>query len=106
MAARVAALREDYAHFVADPLALVRCLQPLKPLLGQAVLDEWEALAAAGAVDQLFEQLMVQHYDPCYRRALRPHRQPQPLPLADLQEPTLARAARQLRELAEPAGAA
>ena len=106
MAARVAALREDYAHFVADPLALVRCLQPLKPLLGQAVLDEWEALAAAGAVDQLFEQLMLQHYDPCYRRALRPHRQPQPLPLADLQEPTLARAARQLRELAEPAGAA
>ena len=101
--ARVLACREDYAHFVTDPAALVALLRPLKPLLGGAVLQEWAELAAASAVDALFAQLMLKHYDPCYRRSMRPTRRPQPLALADLSPASLHQAARQLMRAAPPA---
>lgn len=107
LAARVQACLEDYAHLAQAPLELVRLLQPLKPLVGGAVLAEWQRLAEAGDAAALFERVMGQHYDPCYRRSLRPQRQPQPLPLADLQPATLAQVAAALcRATAEPAGAA
>ena len=100
--ARVLACREDYAHFVADPQALVRLMQPIKPLVGGAVLQEWAELAAAAQVDELFAQLMLRHYDPCYRRSMRPTRHPQPLSLADLSPASLRQAARQLASAAPP----
>jgi tRNA 2-selenouridine synthase len=68
MHARVKLLQEDYAHYVADPVALVAQLAPLKPLVGGATLERWGELAQAGQVDTLFEALMVDHYDPCYLR--------------------------------------
>lgn len=104
--ARVQACLEDYAHLAQAPLELVRLLQPIKPLVGGAVLAEWQQLAEAGQAAALFESVMLKHYDPCYRRSLRVQRQPQPLPLADLQAPTLARAAADLLAKAGPAGAA
>ncbi len=104
--ARVQACLEDYAHLAQAPLELVRLLQPIKPLVGGAALAEWQRLAEAGQAAALFESVMLQHYDPCYRRSLRPQRQPQPLPLADLQAPTLAQVALDLRARAEPADAA
>lgn len=107
LAARVQACLEDYAHLAQAPQELVRRLQPLKPLVGGAVLAEWQQLAEAGQAAALFESVMLKHYDPCYRRSLRPQRQPQPWPLADLQAPTLAQAAAALcRATAGPAGAA
>ena len=69
MAERVRLCREDYAHFAADPRAMVARLQPLKPLVGGAELAHWQALADAGRVDELFERLMTQHYDPAYSRS-------------------------------------
>jgi tRNA 2-selenouridine synthase len=69
MAERVRLCREDYAHFAADPLSMVARLLPLKPLVGGEELASWHALAAAGRVDELFERLMVQHYDPAYARS-------------------------------------
>lgn len=98
MASRVQICREDYAHFAADPSAMVAKLQPLKPLVGGETLRQWDALASQGAVDALFEALMVQHYDPCYRRWLQPGRPMQPLDLPDLQPATLQQAARQLMQ--------
>ena len=46
MAARVAALREDYAHFVADPLALVRCPEGIS---GQCFFQKhaWQGISRA-----------------------------------------------------------
>jgi tRNA 2-selenouridine synthase len=97
LAARVAHIKSDYAHFVADPLALVEKLQPLKPLRGAMLLDQWKAQAEARDVDALFASLMVDHYDPLYTKAIdqnfphltRAHR----VPLERIDASTLDRAA-------------
>ncbi|MGL4233919.1 MAG: tRNA 2-selenouridine(34) synthase MnmH, partial [Casimicrobium sp.] len=70
IAARVAHIRNDYAHFVNDPLALVEKLQPLKALRGAKLLDQWRAQAEARDIDGLFASLMVDHYDPLYTSAI------------------------------------
>lgn len=69
MEQRVQMWREDYAHFEADPESLVAKLQFLRPLIGNAELGEWEALAAKRAIPELFERLMRSHYDIAYRRS-------------------------------------
>ncbi|MCO5123251.1 MAG: tRNA 2-selenouridine(34) synthase MnmH [Rhizobacter sp.] len=71
MAERVKLWREDYPHFALDPQDMVRKLEPLKPLVGKEVLARWAALATEGRVDELFESVMVEHYDPCYQRSTR-----------------------------------
>jgi tRNA 2-selenouridine synthase len=71
MAERVRLWREDYPHFAADPQAMVRKLEPLKPLVGKDALAHWSLLAAEGRIDELFESVMTQHYDPCYARSTR-----------------------------------
>ena len=68
---RVRLWREDYPHFAADPMGMVSKLTPLKPLVGGSTLEEWEALAATGRIDELFESVMVRHYDICYERSTR-----------------------------------
>ncbi len=67
---RVAHIRNDYAHFVANPTALVEKLEPLKPLRGAKLLDQWQAYAEAKDVDALFASLMIDHYDPLYTSAI------------------------------------
>src|SRR5471032_2139903 len=69
MAERVRLCREDYAHFAVDTRAMVAKLQSLKPLVGGDELAHWQALADAGRVDELFERLISQHYDPAYSRS-------------------------------------
>ena len=71
MAERVRLWREDYPHFAADPQAMVRKLEPLKPLVGKETLAHWLDLATEGKVDELFESVMTRHYDPCYARSTR-----------------------------------
>lgn len=73
MAERVRLWREDYRHFADDPAAMVRMLEPLKPLVGGDELNAWHALAASSHVDELFERVMVNHYDPAYRRSSSRH---------------------------------
>jgi tRNA 2-selenouridine synthase len=48
---------------------MVAKLEPLKPLVGGETLAHWHELARAGRVDELFESVMVGHYDPCYARS-------------------------------------
>ncbi len=71
MPERVKLWREDYPHFAADPVAMVDKLEPLKPLVGKDALAQWRSLATAGEIDQLFESVMLQHYDPCYVHSTR-----------------------------------
>jgi tRNA 2-selenouridine synthase len=71
LAARVAHIRNDYAHFVNNPLALVEKLQPLKPLRGAKLLDQWKLQAETKDIDALFASLMIDHYDPLYTSAIR-----------------------------------
>lgn len=71
MAARILAWREDFAHFAADPVSMVRMLEPLMPLIGKDELAAWHLLAVEQKVDALFERVMVKHYDPCYARSIK-----------------------------------
>jgi tRNA 2-selenouridine synthase len=73
LAQRVALLRGEYGHFVADTDRLRERLQPLTPLHGKATLAHWTALAAAGEWDTLVGELLEQHYDPTYARSLGRH---------------------------------
>ena len=104
MAERVKLWREDYPHFMRDPQAMVRKLEPLKPLVGKEALAYWMKLATEGQIDELFESVMVRHYDPCYARSTRRNYGEQiealDLALESLGPDGLALAA---RHLAEPA---
>ncbi len=71
MSERVRLWREDYPHFAPEPQAMVRRLEPLKPLVGKETLAHWHALPAEGGIDELFESVMTRHYDPCYARSTR-----------------------------------
>ena len=69
VAARVQLLMEDYKHFLSNPALLIERLTPLLPLHGRQVLDHWQMLAEQGNWAELVEKLLVQHYDPAYRRS-------------------------------------
>ncbi len=71
VAARVAHLRTEYEHFVANPALLMQKLAPLKALRGGDMLARWQALAEAGNIDGVVESLLVDHYDPLYTSAIR-----------------------------------
>lgn len=71
MSERVRLWREDYPHFVEDPVAMVEKLAPLKPLIGGEELALWRELAQSRRTDELFERVMVAHYDPCYVRSTK-----------------------------------
>ncbi len=100
MPERVRLCREDYAHFAADPRAMVAKLQSLKPLVGGEELALWRKLADEGRVDELFERLMTQHYDPAYLRSTTrefgPGEAADRLALESLRHDALAATARQL----------
>jgi tRNA 2-selenouridine synthase len=84
VAVRVALLKDEYAHFLADTETLNTQLDCLRPLHGNEVIGRWQALARGGAWDELTEDLLVRHYDPAYSRAIVAHypQLPQALHLA------------------------
>jgi tRNA 2-selenouridine synthase len=67
---RVRLLRDDYIHFEREPSQLLAQLDCLIPLHGHERVQHWKALAAAGEWDTLVERLLVEHYDPAYRRSI------------------------------------
>jgi tRNA 2-selenouridine synthase len=66
---RVALLMDEYRHFFADRAALDAQLDCLAGLHGRARVDEWKALGARGAWAELVARLLLEHYDPAYRRS-------------------------------------
>jgi len=106
LAARVAHIAGEYAHFVADPQAMMARLQPLKALRGARQLQEWQTLADRGDTDALFASLMTTHYDPLYTSAIRRHftglTAAPVVALVDLSARTLDAAARALRDQFDP----
>lgn len=69
MPLRVQIWTEDFAHFVRDPEMLISRIEHLAPLLGNKTLAEWKTLAQQGKVLQVFEELMLKHYDPAYAKS-------------------------------------
>lgn len=73
MAVRVALLKQDYAHFLQDALALSAQLDCLTGLHGREVIAQWKTLAREARWDELTEALLTHHYDPSYSRAITRH---------------------------------
>jgi tRNA 2-selenouridine synthase len=69
LATRVTLLLDEYRHFLDDRAALAAQLDCLVALHGRERINEWKALAAAGQWREFVERLLVQHYDPAYRRS-------------------------------------
>lgn len=97
---RVRLLMEDYEHFARDPQALNGQLDHLVQLHGRARIDAWHALANSGAMPELVDQLLVEHYDPAYLRSIDrnfvQYGQAQVLELGDIAEQDFVRAAQSL----------
>ena len=100
VAARVALLLEDYAHFVQDAGAFCERLAALRELRGAATVERWQAQARAGDFATVVHELLDQHYDPIYLRSMQRNfagfAAAQVLPLDDGTPATLADAARAL----------
>ena len=74
LAARVAFLLHDYAHFVTDTESFCARLAALRELRGAAVVEDWQLRARTGQAGQLagvVEELLTQHYDPIYERSMQ-----------------------------------
>lgn len=70
LAARVALLIEDYAHFLDDPETINERLAHLLELRGHETIAAWQALSRARAWPELVAALLAQHYDPAYLKSL------------------------------------
>ncbi len=68
---RVNWLCEDYGHFFQQPETLKNQLSKLKEIVGQSMLDDWHSLVDQREWPRLVESLLVEHYDPTYRRSMK-----------------------------------
>ena len=66
--ARLAFTLDAYAAIAADREAIDQALGRLPRHHAKATVAEWRALAAGGEIETLARRLMVEHYDPAYRR--------------------------------------
>ena len=69
LSTRVTLLLDEYRHFVADRAALEAQLDCLTALHGKERIAQWKALAAAGNWREFVTRLLIEHYDPAYRRS-------------------------------------
>jgi tRNA 2-selenouridine synthase len=67
---RVALLKAEYAHFLADSQALGQQLDCLSRIQGRERVAIWKAQGEAGQWDELVSDLLLRHYDPAYTRSL------------------------------------
>lgn len=97
---RVRLLMQDYEHFCADPATLNSQLEHLAQLHGHARIEAWQALANDGAMAEVVDQLLAEHYDPAYLRSIDrnfvQYPKAQALALDDIAPEDFLRAARTL----------
>ena len=70
LAERVQLLLQDYHHFVSDVESFCERLSALRELRGAAVVEGWQVRARAGALAEVVQELLAQHYDPQYERSM------------------------------------
>lgn len=73
MSARVALLKEEYAHYIADPPALCAQLACLIAIHGRETVDGWKRKVLTCAWDEFIEDVLSRHYDPAYQRSTIRH---------------------------------
>jgi tRNA 2-selenouridine synthase len=66
---RVALLLDEYRHFLEDRASLEAQLDCLTALHGRERIGEWKALASRGEWAEFVRRLLVEHYDPAYKRS-------------------------------------
>jgi tRNA 2-selenouridine synthase len=97
---RVRLLMDDYAHLVQNPAFLNEKLTHLTDLHGREKIAHWHELALSGKMEALVDELLVDHYDPLYARAIhRNFKQSEhalPLELNDIAESDFRKAAQRL----------
>ncbi|PIE08693.1 MAG: tRNA 2-selenouridine(34) synthase MnmH [Rhodobacterales bacterium] len=99
---RAAHLVRSYPDMVSDPVKLDAVLDKLTRYHGHARVAAWRGLAAEGAYAQMAAELVTEHYDKKYTRIARDGAPvPQMLALDDLEDATLADAARRMIAAAE-----
>ena len=105
-ALRIALLKDEYAHYLADGAALATQLDCLVALHGRERIDEWKRLCAQGAWDQLVDRLLTEHYDPAYLRGMARnyagYEQAEPLVIDAIDAPAMMRAAHAALAIAGP----
>lgn len=70
---RVALLLEEYGHFAHDVEGFCAQLDGLVELQGKDNVKAWQAMAREGRWAEVFEALMLKHYDPLYARSMGRH---------------------------------
>jgi len=97
---RVTLLIEEYRHFVEHPAALEAQLDCLVRLHGRDRITGWKALAARRAWREFVTALLLEHYDPAYRRSSQHNfvhlPQAQPIRIEAADEAVFDRAAAEL----------
>jgi tRNA 2-selenouridine synthase len=100
LAQRVALLKKEYAHLVANPEVLAGKLARLTSLHGRERIAAWQGLAREGRMDELVGALLELHYDPTYGRSIRKnfsrHDAARLVPLAGIADGDFANLARRL----------
>lgn len=107
VAARIALLKQEYAHFLSEPELLAAQLECLVALHGRETVVQWQQAARAQRWDELVGELLVRHYDPAYTRSTLKH-YPQladapRLVLREVGDTGFARLTADCRAAAEPA---
>ncbi|MGJ8622732.1 MAG: tRNA 2-selenouridine(34) synthase MnmH [Yoonia sp.] len=67
--ARATYLARAYRDVISDPEAVAQKLRPLRTLRGHKTVDHWISLSRQGALVDLSNALMVDHYDPSYAKS-------------------------------------
>jgi tRNA 2-selenouridine synthase len=80
-AVRAEYLGRAYADLTADASRLAATVDLLQPLHPREVIEDWQALAAAGAFEALADSLMERHYDPRYDK----HRARMAVPMVEVE---------------------
>lgn len=96
-------LLRDYAYLGDDAPALSTQLGLLRELHGKEVIARWQQWAQAGALGELFAELMALHYDPHYARSQARHfaawARRRSLPVGSLSDAGIEGAAREILEM-------
>ncbi len=99
---RVALLKDEYAHFLADAALLGQQLDCLVSLHGHDAIEQWKRMAFAAEWDTLVADLLERHYDPAYTRSIVAHYpglpQAREVRIASADAPAFDAAARELLE--------
>ncbi|HMS95011.1 MAG TPA: tRNA 2-selenouridine(34) synthase MnmH [Tabrizicola sp.] len=85
-AARAEYLARAYADLTGDPDRLLHTVGLLRPVHPREMIENWQAMAGAGAFAALADSLMERHYDPRYGK----HRERMAVPLAEIAAERLA----------------